>query len=84
MINFDPKKMVLTAFREEVAASTDPMDRWGVVNRAWKRIDDYMRECQSSNVIQEYDLFWDGVDLFRVTYTDSFGSLVVKVNLGEI
>jgi hypothetical protein len=84
MIVFDPKKQVLTAFREEAAASTDPMDRWGVVNRAWKRIDDYMKEVQSKNVIQEYKLFWDGMDTFKIEYVDSGDQkFVIEVNLGE-
>ena len=84
MIVFDPKKQVLAAFQEEAAAATDPMDRWGVVNRAWKRIDDYMKEWQSINVILEYKLFWDGMDTFKIEYVDNGDqSFVVEVNLGE-
>ena len=76
VVNLDIKKTVLTAFREEAAASTDPMDRWGVVNRAWKRIDDYMLDAQQQGVIKSYKVEWDGMDIVKV-------ECVVEVNLGE-
>lgn len=82
MIIFDPKKQVLTAFREEAATSTDLMDRWGVVNRAWKRIDDYMKEFESKNVIKEYKLFWNGMNTFKVEYVNNGGQIFIdEVNL---
>lgn len=83
VVNLDIKKTVLTAFREEAAASTDPMDRWGVVNRAWKRIDDYMLDAKKKGFIKSYSLQWDGVDIVKVEYVEIDSIIVVEVNLGE-
>ena len=43
-----------------------------------------MLEFQSRNVVQEYKLFWDDMDTFKITYTDSGDqTFIVEVNLGE-
>jgi len=73
--DFDPNKFVLTVFREEREASTDPMDRWGVVNRAFERIHKYMQQYFTS---EDYSVTWDGMDTIAIKY-----SIVEKVNLQE-
>lgn len=73
---FDPKTAVLIIFREEREASTDPMDRWGVVNRSFERIHKYMQQYFAP---EEYSVTWDGMDSIVVKYT-----MTEKVNLQEI
>jgi hypothetical protein len=68
------RKLVLTVFKEEREASTDYMDRWGVLNRAFDRIHDYMK----SNTT-EYEVKWNGTNLVTIKYGDN----TVEVDLNE-
>lgn len=68
------RKVVLSSFKEEREASTDYMDRWGVLNRAFDRIHAYMKEGG-----MPYEVKWNGMNLVAVKYGDN----TVEVDLNE-
>lgn len=77
---------IVKIWNEEREKTTEPMDRWGCVNRAWGRITSMLDDLKARKAFYQYSVNWDGADAITVIlqkFKHNSPKLFMRVMLNE-